>query len=88
MSVTLKITPVLRQFTDNQETVQVEGTTVRECLNSLVARYPGTEKWLFSKSSAPMICIFLNREVVMPEDLDTNVSAGDVIDLCPVIGGG
>jgi molybdopterin converting factor small subunit len=88
MNVTIKVTPILRQFTDNRETVRVEGSTVRECLNSLVARYPETEKWLFSNSRAPMICLFLNKEVVMPDDLDIEVSEGDVIDLCPVIGGG
>ena len=84
----INITPILREYTDNRENVDVEGTTVLDCLKSLVARYPDTEKWLFSNSDSPMICLFLNKEVVLPEKLDTKVSKGDIIDLYPVIGGG
>jgi molybdopterin converting factor small subunit len=88
MSITIKVTPVLRQYTGNRETVEVEGATILDCLKSLAARYAGMEKWLFSNSNAPMICFLLNNEVVLPENLDAKVSEGDVIDLCPVIGGG
>jgi molybdopterin converting factor small subunit len=88
MGVTIHITPILRQYTHNRETVDVEGATVLDCLKSLVARYPDTEKWLFSNSDSPMICMFLNKEVVLPEKLDTKVSAGDILELYPVIGGG
>jgi molybdopterin converting factor small subunit len=88
MGVTMKIPPILRQYTDNRETIEVEGATVLDCLKSLVARYPDTEKWLFSNNDSPMICLFLNKEVVLLEKLDTKVSKGDVIDLYPVIGGG
>jgi molybdopterin converting factor small subunit len=88
MSVTIKVTPVLRQYTGNRQTVKVEGNTVLDCLKNLADRHPGTEKWLFSNSDAPMICLFLNKEVVLPGNLDTEVSGGDVIDIYPVIGGG
>ena len=88
MGVIIEITPILRQYTDNRQTLEVEGNTVLDCLKSLVNRYPDTEKWLFSNSDAPMICLFLNKEVILPEKLDTKVSEGDTIDLCPVIGGG
>ena len=88
MGVRIKITPILRQYTGNRETIEVEGTTVLDCLKSLVSQYPDTENWLFSKSNAPMICLFLNKEMVLLENLNKKVSEGDVIDLCPVIGGG
>lgn len=88
MSVTIKVTPTISQYTDNRETIDVEGTTVLDCLKSLAARYPDTEKWLFSNSDAPMICLFLNKKVVLPEKLDTKVSAGDILELYPVISGG
>jgi len=35
-----------------------------------------------------MICVFLNKEAVLPENLDRSISAGDVIDFSPVVGGG
>ena len=88
MGVIIEVTPILRQYTDNRQTVEVEGNTVLDCLKSLVNRYPDTEKWLFSNSDTPMICLFLNKEVILPEKLDKKVSEGDIIDLCPVIGGG
>jgi molybdopterin converting factor small subunit len=88
MTVTIKVTPILRQYTDENQTVEVEGNTVLDCLKNLVARYPGTGKWLFGNKDAPMICLFLNKEVILPQALDTKVSRGDIIDLFPVIGGG
>jgi molybdopterin converting factor small subunit len=88
MSVTIKVTPILRQYTGENKSVEVEGNTVLDCLKNLVDRYPGTEKWLFNNSDAPMICLFLNGEIILPKALDTKVSKGDIIDLCPVIGGG
>ena len=88
MSVTIQVTPILRQYTGENQIVEVEGNTVLDCLKNLVCRYPDTEKWLFSNSDAPMICLFLNKEVILPEKLDTKVSEGDIIDLSPVIGGG
>lgn len=88
MGITIKVTPILRRYTGNRQIVEVDGNTVLDCLKNLVARYPDTEKWLFSNSEAPMICLFLNKEVILPEKLNTKVSGGDVIDLCPVIGGG
>ena len=86
MAVTILVTPVLRQFTDNQQSVEVEGTTVRECLNHFIARYPDTEKWVFA--NLPMVCIFLNKKVVLFNNLDEKVAEGDVIDLSPVVAGG
>ena len=88
MTVTILITPVLRPYTGNRQSVKVEGTTVHDCLNRLVARYPETEKWIFGSSNAPLICIFLNKEVVLSNNLEKNVSEGDVIDLSPVVAGG
>ena len=88
MGVTIKVTPILRQYTGNRQTIGVEGNTVLDCLKNLVARYPDTEKWLFSNNDAPMICLLLNNEVILPEKLDTKVSEGDILDLCPIISGG
>jgi len=88
MTVTILITPILQQFTDNRQSIEVEGATVRDCLDRFVARYPDTQKWIFGNSKAPLIYIFLNKEVVLPGDLDKDVSEGDVIDLSPVVAGG
>lgn len=88
MSVRIMITPVLRRYTDNRKWIDVEGMTIRDCLQRLVSLYPDTEKWIFGNNSAPMIGMFLNKTVVLPGNLDMAVADGDVIDLFPVIGGG
>jgi molybdopterin converting factor small subunit len=88
MKVTILITPVLRPFTENKKSVKVEGNTVRDCLKHLVARYPQTEKWILANPDAPLICMFLNKEAVLPDALDSKVNEGDVIDLSPVVAGG
>jgi molybdopterin converting factor small subunit len=88
MSVTILITPVLRPFTENRKSVIVEGNSVRDCLKNLVARYPQIEKWIFANPEAPLICMFLNKKVVLPDALDSKVNEGDTIDVSPVIAGG
>jgi len=88
MTVPILITPVLRPFTENQKSVKVEGNTVRDCLQRLVARYPQTKKWIFANPDAPLVCVFLNKEAVLPDNLDNKVNEGDVIDLSLVVAGG
>ena len=44
--IKVRISPFLQDFTENRETVQIEGRTVEECLNNLEARFPGIQSQL------------------------------------------
>lgn len=88
MAVLLKVTSVLQQFTGEKELVEVNGVTVRECLDDLVKKYPEIRRWLFDANNLPVVWILLNKEMVMPEDNDKPVKHGDEIDLFPILTGG
>ena len=50
MSIKVNILyPLLQQFTDNQEIVKANGSTVGECLDHLVKQFPGIEKGLMER---------------------------------------
>jgi sulfur-carrier protein len=82
--INIKIPQVLQQYTDKRETVDVEGTTVSECLNELAKKYPGLNQWIFD----PSMIVLLNKEVVFPDQMDTKVIPTNKIDLVPMLAGG
>lgn len=88
MAVKIKIAQVLRQYTDEKETVEVEGSTVKQCLLNLIKKYPEVQKWIFDSNNAPRVIVLLNKSVVMPGQLDKAVTDIDRIDLVPMIAGG
>jgi molybdopterin converting factor small subunit len=88
MTVKIKIAQVLRQYTDEKEIVEVDGSTVKQCLQNLINKYPETQKWIFDSNNAPRVIVLLNKSVVMPNQLDKAVADTDKIDLVPMIAGG
>jgi molybdopterin converting factor small subunit len=88
MTVKIKIAQVLQQYTDGKEIVEVDGTTVGQCLNNLAAKYPGVQKWIFDSRNAPLVFVLLNKEIVLPNQFDKTVTGSDKIDLVPMIAGG
>jgi sulfur carrier protein ThiS len=88
MSLQVRLAQVLQQYTDNQETVAVDGSTVRDCLNDLVIKYPDIKRWIFDANNVPMVIVLLNGEVVLPDELDKPITLTDKIELYHMIAGG
>jgi molybdopterin synthase sulfur carrier subunit len=90
MSVKVHIHPSLRYITDERETVEVNGSTVGECLSDLVAEYPDLDEWLYEekKKLSKYIDIFVNDESAYPEELKKTVKEGDEIYILMQIAGG
>ena len=88
---TVKIPPVLRQHTDGQAEVSVEGSNVGEVLRGLVEQHPGTERQLFSDDGElnRFVNVYLNDEDVRVLDgLDTAASEADTVVILPAMAGG
>jgi MoaD family protein len=88
---TIKVPPVLRQQTDGEAEVSVEGETVGDTLRSLADRYPSTEEQLFSPEGDlnRYVNVYLNDEDVRVLDgLDTGVSESDTVVILPAMAGG
>jgi len=71
----------LLHLTDDRDEIEVEGNTVRECLERVVALYPNVRKWLFREDGelANFIDIFVNLESTFPNQLSDPVREGDEI---------
>ena len=93
MSVTIKFHyPHLKALVNNQDSVEVHGKTVGECLHDLVARFPDIQTRIFDKNLKLLhfIVIFLNGESTFrePDPLAKPVSDGDNLSIALLIAGG
>jgi len=90
MSIKINIPSYMKSFTNNMRVVEVNGSTVGECLNHLIKQFPGMKKQLFSKNGnlSEYIIISVNGESAYPERLVKPVKDGDELNILLIIGGG
>jgi molybdopterin converting factor small subunit len=90
VSVKINIHPFLSQHTNNQDVVEVNGSTVGQCLQQLVARFPELRQWLFEKNGKlnRLVEIYVNMESSYPEELAKPVKDGDELHIIIIISGG
>jgi len=82
--------PHLQQFTNHQESVEVDGSTVGECLGNLVRRFPGVEKEILDEHGQLLSHVFcyVNGKAVYPTILTDGVREGDEIMIALLLAGG
>lgn len=93
MSVKVNLVyPHLQQLTNNQESIEVEGSTLGQCLSDLVRQFPGIEKAIFDKDGKLLsyVAIYINRESTYfeQEPLNKPIKDGDEILFALLITGG
>ena len=90
MSIKINIPSYMQSFTNNMKVVEVNGSTVGECLNHLVKQFPSMKKQLFSKDGDLFenIIMSVNGESAYPEQLIKPVQDGDELNILVIIGGG
>src|SRR6185437_11115513 len=85
------IPTALRQFTEQQDAVEVSGGTVGEALNQLTAQYPNIKKNLFNDQGKlrSFVNVYVNDEDIRYLDKDTTELEGtETISIVPSIAGG
>jgi len=89
-SVTVRIPPPLRTFTEGKDEVNVQGGTVGEVLDALESSSPGIkERIADEKGVRRSVNIFLGEEDIRFLDaLGTELKDGDVVSIIPAIAGG
>ena len=87
---TVRIPPTLRAETGGERQVSAAGSTVREVLDDLMARFPGLRTQLVEDDDiAPFVNVYLEGEDVRTLDgLDTSVDHGSTVILLPAMAGG
>lgn len=90
MSIKVNIPPLLYQFTDSLQTVELEGNTVGQVLRNLAEQSPFIREKLFDSSDNLLsyISVFVNRENVAEEELARTVKDGDEINIIVLVSGG
>ncbi len=89
--VTVLIPAALRPHADDQATVDLDGSSVKEILGILNDRYPQLGKRLFKVEGElnRFINVYVNDEDIrFMSDLETPVKSGDELSIVPAIAGG
>src|SRR5688572_32997569 len=91
MAYRVLIPTPLRPYTDQQDTVEVEGATIGELLASLTARYGDLRKHLYSDEGKlrSFVNVYLNDDDIRYlEKENTRLKDGDVLSIVPSVAGG
>ena len=90
MSVNVTIPTPLREHTEGKDSVEVQGSTVKEVFQDLGRQYTSiTDRLLDGEKVRRFVNIFVNDEDIRYlQDMDTPVSAGDTISIIPAVAGG
>jgi len=87
--VTVKVSPLLRRYTNDKESVKVKGNSPMECLHDLEAKYPDLKRLLYDKNGAllPRVMFFVNNQRIHADELNTTLKNGDELLISIAIGG-
>ncbi len=90
MNIEIHIPPSLEPFTGGSRLIAVGGSTAGECLDDLLARYPGLRERLFDEKGALRkgLDVFVNGRSTRPQGLARPVRDGDKIQIAYLIAGG
>ncbi|MCX7713465.1 MAG: MoaD/ThiS family protein [Chthoniobacterales bacterium] len=91
MPVNVRIPTPLRKLTNGAETVQANGSTIGEILDSLEQQFPGLGERICDPSGEVrrFVNVFLNDEDIrFLQNKATPVKDGDEISIVPAIAGG
>lgn len=91
MSVRILIPTPLRAYAGKNQSVAVEGETVRDLLSNLAKQYPDLAKHLFAETGnlRSFINVYVNdQDIRALQNVDTPLSNSDTVSIIPAIAGG
>jgi len=80
----------LKQLMGNPDSVEVNGSTVGECLSDLVGQYPGANSLIFNRQRqlSRSLHVYINVESAYKAELTAPVKEGDKLIIMVFISGG
>jgi molybdopterin converting factor small subunit len=91
MAVEIKLPTVLRAQADGQASVRVDGATVGDVFNNLIAQYPGLRDNLLDDKGGlhKFVNVYKDDDDIRYLDgIDTKLGDGDVLSILPAVAGG
>ena len=91
MAVDVRLPTVLRSQAGGRSSVTVDGSTIKDVLDRLVAEFPGMTGQLLNEDGTlhRFVNVYVNDDDVRYlSDLDTPVKDGDEVSLLPAVAGG
>ena len=91
MSVEVRIPTMLRSHVGGAATVAVDGATIREIIEQLVADHPSLAGQIVTPEGGlhKFVNVYLNDDDIRYLDkLDTKVGEGDSVSILPAVAGG
>jgi len=90
VSVTVSLHEYFQDFTRGQTVVEAKGRTVAALIDDLEARYPGIKGHLVDKKGKlqGFVELFVNSQIVYPEDTGMSVQDGDEVEVLMIVAGG
>ncbi len=90
MSVRVRLSTLLRQAANWQETVEINQYTPLACLQDLETQFPDIRKWIYDKQGNMWgrLQLFVNGEMIRPEELTLPIKDDDELFILLNIGGG
>ena len=90
MTVRVRLSNLLRQATDWQETVEVDARTPEECLRAVEAQFPEVKKWIYDKHGKmwDRLQLFVNGKAIPHQEIYQPMRDGDELHILLNIGGG
>jgi molybdopterin converting factor small subunit len=82
--------PAVQEYLGNRDSVEVNGTTVGECLDDLVRQYPEAGKWILNDKHQLLkpVFVYVNAESAYKVDLSRPVTSKDQLILAVLVTGG
>lgn len=91
MAVNVRIPTPLQKLSGNQATVEIDGGTIAELIESLETKFPGMKERLCDESGKlrRFVNLYVNDEDIRFRDNEkTALSEGDEVSIIPAIAGG
>jgi len=84
------VPPPYRGPTRGEERIEVEGSTVGECLAAVGERFPGFSEQIFDAAGEVhrFVNLFVNGDEIERSELDRSVGSDDRVEILAAIAGG
>jgi molybdopterin converting factor small subunit len=86
MGIKIQIPYALQQVTENKKIVEVDGTTVSECIADFKRKYPNSRPWLSGRNPAAYVA--KNQRMIKLDDMDQKITDSDELSIIMVLAGG